>query len=222
MVLTKIKMQQKIEEWKKEFEEITNDLIDIVENRFIFHRIQEIIQANPKINQDNFFWDHLRANYSASMVVGIARQVDENKHVISFMRLLKDIERNTSVITKTWFADQYAVNLHREIGERDFMINFGSGQVLDPAIVRQDIMDLSTITTGIEKYRHTRIAHKTKDHNLRTSLTFQELDDAVDHLAKLITKYQLLLNQTGMPNLMPVVQYDWEAILRIPWVGGKN
>ena len=46
----------------------------------------------------------------------------------------------------------------------------------------------------------------------------KDLDDAVDHLAKLITKYQLLLNQAGMPNLMPVVQYDWEAILRTPWI----
>jgi hypothetical protein len=211
-------MLPKIEEWKKEFDEITNDLIDIVENQFIFHRIGEIIQTNPKINQDNLFWDHLRANYSAAMVVGITRQIDEDRRVISFMRLLKDIERNVTVITKTWFADQYQKNLSRQIGEAHFAKNFSSGEALDPAIVKKDIDDLATITTGIEKYRHTRIAHKIKDPTLRTSLTFKELDDAIDHLAKLITKYQLLLNQAGMPNLMPVIQYDWEAILRTPWI----
>lgn len=211
-------MNPKIEQWKNEFDEITNDLIDIVENQFIFHRVGEIIQANSKINQDNFFWDHLRANYSAAMVVGIARQVDENRHVISFMRLLKDIERNTAVLTKTWFADQYEPNLPRQIGEAHFAENFGSGEVLDPSVVRKDIADLSSITAGIEKYRHTRIAHKAKDPALRTNLTFKDLDDAVGHLAKLITKYQLLLNQAGMPNLMPVIQYDWEAILRTPWI----
>jgi hypothetical protein len=211
-------MNPKISQWKIEFNEITNDLIDIIENQFIFHRVGEIIQANSKINQDNFFWDHLRANYSAAMVVGIVRQIDEKRQVISFMRLLKDIERNASVITRTWFADQYQLYLPRQIGEVQFAENFGSRETLDPTIIKKDIDDLATITADIEKYRHTRIAHKTKDPALRTSLTFQELDDAIDHLAKLITKYQLLLNQAGMPNLMPVVQYDWEAILRTPWI----
>ena len=211
-------MDLKIEQWKNELDEITNDLTDIVENQFIFHRIGEIIQANPKINQDNFFWDHVRANYSAAMVVGITRQVDEGRRVISFMRLLKDIERNPTIITKTWFADQYEAHLPRQIGEVHFAENFGSRETLDPAIVKKDIDDLSTITAAIEKFRHTRIAHKTKDPNKRTSLTFKELDDAVDHLVGLITKYQLLLKQSGMPNLMPVIQYDWEAILRTPWI----
>jgi hypothetical protein len=211
-------MDPKIQQWKNEFNEITDDLIDIVENQFIFHRIGEIIQANPKINQDNFFWDHLRANYSAAMVVGIARQVDENRQVISFMRLLKDIERNATIITKKCFADQHEPNLPRQIGEAHFAESFGSGVALDPAIVKQDVADLASITAGIEKYRHTRIAHKAKDPSARTSLTFKDLDDAVDHLAKLITKYQLLLNQAGMPNLMPAIQYDWEAILRTPWI----
>lgn len=211
-------MDPKIQQWKDEFDEITDDLIDIVENQFIFHRIGEIIQANPKINQDNFFWDHLRANYSAAMVAGIVRQVDENRHVISFMRLLKDIERNACVITKTWFADQYEATLPRQIGERDFANNFGSGETLDLTIIKKDIADLATITAGIEKYRHTRIAHKAKNPAMRTSLTFQDIDDAVDHLVKLITKYQLLLDQAGMPDLMPVVQYDWEAILRTSWI----
>lgn len=211
-------MDSKIQQWKKEFGEITDDLIDIVENQSIFHRIGEIIQANPAINQDNFFWDHLRANYSAAMVVGIARQVDERRDVISFMRLLKDIERNASVITKQWFADQYEPHLPRQIGEAHFAENFGTGASLDSTIVKKDITDLASITAGIEKYRHTRIAHKAKDPAARTNLTFKDLDDAVDHLAKLITKYQLLLNQSGMPNLMPVIQYDWEAILRTPWI----
>lgn len=211
-------MATQIEEWKKDFGEITNDLIDIVENQHIFHRIGEIIQVNPKINQDNFFWDHLRANYSAAVVAAIARQVDEDKDVISFVRLLRDIERNHAFITKSWFADQYALTLPRQIGERDFMANFGAGKMLDPELVKRDIQELSAITDSIEKYRHTRIAHKTKDPTLRTTLTFTELDVAIDHLSKLITKYQLLLNQAGMPNLMPVVQYDWEAILRVPWI----
>jgi|SRR3989344_1920342 len=214
-------MQPQIERWRNELKELTDDVIDLVENQHIYHRIGEIIAANPKISQDNFFWDHLRANYGAAMVVGIARQVDERRDVISLMRLLKDIERNASIITKQWFADRYEATLPRQIGERDFAENFGSGESLDPAIMRKDITDFSLITANVEKFRHTRIAHKNKDHSLRINLSFREVDDALTFLKNLIIKYQLLLNQSGMPDLMPVIQYDWEAILRVPWIEKK-
>ncbi len=214
-------MPTEIEQWKKELEEITNDVTDLIENQHVFHRLGEIIKANPKIAKDNFFWDHLRANYGAAMVIGIARQVDEKKVVISLMRLLKDLERNYTVVTKKWFGDQYENSpsaLPRQIGEAHFADSFGNNAELDPAIVKKDIADLSAVTANVEKFRHTRIAHKNKDKSLKIDLSFQEVDDALAFLEKLVIKYQLLLNQAGYPKLMPSVHYDWEEVFRTPWL----
>jgi hypothetical protein len=211
-------MPSQIEQWKMELGEITNDVTDLMENQHIFHRVGEIILANIKINSDNFFWDHLRANYGAAMVVGIGRQVDERRDVISLMRLLKSIEKNNKIITKKWFADQYGTGLIRQVGEQHFADHFGKIETLDASVIKNDIAGLTAITENVKKFRHTRIAHKNKDRSLQIDLSFREIDDAVAFLEKLVIKYQLLLNQKGFTTLMPTVVYDWEAVLRTPWI----
>jgi hypothetical protein len=125
----------KINQWKKEIEIITSDVTDTIESQFVFKRLGEIVKANPKINTDNLFWDHLKANFGASLVLGVARQVDNRKEVVSLWKLLKDIKVNASIITRDWFADQYEPNLSHQIGEQHFAEHFGSKSELDAAIV---------------------------------------------------------------------------------------
>jgi len=216
-----VTMPPEITRWKKEIEEITNDVTDLIENQHVFHRLGEIIQANSKLSKDNFFWDHLRANYGAAMVIGIARQVDGKAVVISLVRLLKDIERNHNIITKSWFADQYTT-LPRQIGEAHFVEHFGTGAEIDVSLVKKDINDLSTATKTIQKFRHTRIAHKNKDKTIKIDLSFQEVDNALALLEKLVIKYQLLLNQAGFSELMPSIHYNWEEIFRVPWINDSE
>lgn len=211
-------IHSKIGQWKDEIERITNDFTDTIEARHILSRLREIITANPKINTDNLFWDHLTASFGASMVLGIARQVDERTEVISLLKLLNDIRSNASIITREWFADQYKPTLPREIGEQHFAENFGQMAELDTAIVEKDIQDLNQATAKVKKFRHTRIAHKNADERLVIDLNFEEVDKAIEVIERIVIKYQLLLNQSGMPQLMPVIQYDWEAIFREPWL----
>jgi hypothetical protein len=68
-------------------------------------------------------------------VLGVARQVDNRKEVVSLWKLLKDIKVNASIITRDWFADQYEPNLSHQIGEQHFAEHFGSKSELDAAIV---------------------------------------------------------------------------------------
>jgi hypothetical protein len=213
-------MQQKnkIEQWEKELAEIASDVTDLIENQHIFHRLGEIIQTNPKINKDNFFWDHLKANYGAALVIGIARQVDERKDVVSLMRLLKDLERNNGVITRQWFVDQYKPDFMKAIGEQHFTDRFGNGIELDNSIIKKDIEELTLTTANVEKFRHTRIAHRKKDRGLEFDLSFQEVDTALASLEKLVIKYEALLNQAGFERLMPSILYDWEEIFCTPWI----
>lgn len=211
-------MDTKIIQWKKEIERITNDVTDAIESQFIFKRVAELVGANPKINTDNLFWDHLRASFGAYMVLAIARQVDERTEVVSLLKLLKDIRGNSSILTRDWFSAQYEPNLNRQIGEQHFIEHFGTGTELEPAIVEKDIKTLECGTKKVEHFRHTRIAHKNADERLVIDLNFSEVEAALKVIEDLVIKYQLLLNQAGYEKLMPTITYNWESIFRTPWI----
>jgi hypothetical protein len=211
-------MDHKIAQWKRELELITNDVTDIIESQFIFKRVVDIVGANPKINTDNLFWDHLRANFGAYMVLGIARQVDERTEVVSLLKLLENIRANYTVLTRDWYAGQYEPNLPRQIGEQHFAEHFGAGAELDPAIVEHDIRALESATAKVERFRHTRIAHKNADERLVIELDFTEVETALKVVEDLVIKYQLLLNQAGYDKLMPTITYNWESIFKTPWI----
>ena len=152
------------------------------------------------------------------MVLGITRQVDVKPEVISLLKLLQDIKANKSIITKTWFANQYEKTLPRQIGEQHFTEHFGSGEDVDLKIIEQDIQELKSATAKVAKFRHTRIAHKNADERLVIDLNFKEVEGALKVLEKLMIKYQLLINQSGFAGLMPTITYDWEVVFRTPWI----
>ena len=102
--------------------------------------------------------DHLTANFGASLVLGITRQVDERTEVISLLKLLQDIKANPNTITKNRLQTQYEKNLPRQIGEQHFAENFGSGEEVDTQILERDIKELNLLLPKVAKFRHTRIA----------------------------------------------------------------
>jgi hypothetical protein len=209
----------KIEQWQREIEIITNDVTDIIESQYILNYIKKIVTNNKNLNSSNIFWDHILASFGAFLVLGISRQVDNKKEVISLFRLLKDIENNASIIKRDWFSKQYEQhNLPKSIGEQHFSENFGSKPELDIYIVKNDIQTLTESTSKIKKFRHTKIAHKNADKNLVVDLNFSEIENALSIIEKIVIKYQLLLNQSGFRELMPTITYDWEKIFRKPWI----
>ena len=48
--------------------------------------------------------------------------------------------------------------------------------------------------------------------------TYAELDSCVDLLGRLAKDYSLLLEQTALVEVVPVIQEDWKAPFRVPWI----
>jgi hypothetical protein len=48
--------------------------------------------------------------------------------------------------------------------------------------------------------------------------TYAELDRCVDLLEQLAKGYSLLLEAAGLTDVVAVIQYDWKAPFRIPWI----
>jgi hypothetical protein len=70
---------------------------------------------------------------------------------------------------------------------------------------------------NVKAYVDEHIAHS--DKRPRTPLpTFAELDAALDLIGELMSKYCLLLTAAGLPDVVPTIQNDWEAVFRQPWI----
>jgi hypothetical protein len=48
--------------------------------------------------------------------------------------------------------------------------------------------------------------------------TFNDLDECLETLQRLIKKYKILLTGSSVSELLPVIQYDWKAIFYFPWI----
>lgn len=220
-------MIRQIKKWKQDIDEITNDITDLVEHRWLFRQLEEMIRNNINLNKDNLFWDFLRYNYVASMVLGICRQIDSDKNSISLLNLLSDISSRPETLTKEWFISTYENGRDGEFrrlmlgqGIKDFEDNFGKNKFVDSSMVDSDMSNLLGYTREIKKFRNKRVAHKDKNKKLKFDVDFAVLDEAVNIVEKTAIKYNLLLNQSGYPEtgLLPVVQYDWQEIFTLPWM----
>ena len=58
----------------------------------------------------------------------------------------------------------------------------------------------------------------TDEKPLKTLPTFEDLNTAIDGIGELFNKYTLLLTQSTWGTLVPVVQFDWQAVFREPWI----
>ena len=80
--------------------------------------------------------------------------------------------------------------------------------------------DLAALTQGASKVRayvDERVAHSDSRPS-QDFPTFDDLHGAMDQIGKLFTKYALLLTAAGYVDLVPVIQHDWMAVFRQPWM----
>lgn len=223
--MKKTNLEDIIKELVESFEPIESEVIRMMGNRAIFQEIVEISKKNPKINNGNSFWDFLKESYASLMVSAVCRQTDTDSRSASLINLLNTLLKPQvfKVITKDWYCQQY----HRDddimpgfmegIGKGDFEKHFGSGEYIDTPIVQADLDELIDKTKKIKTYRNKRIAHRDSNNKLVFDVNFNDLDEAIETVRKITSKYYLLLKQGGN-DLIPVDQTDWQEVFTVPWI----
>lgn len=226
--MTQQKQPQVIKKLVDSFDPIESEVIRMMGNREIFQELIRISKNNSKINKGNSFWDFLKESYVALMVSAVCRQTDTDSRSSSLINLLNTLLKPQvfEVLTKDWYCKQY----HRDndimpgfmegIGKGDFEEHFGPGEHLDTSIVQDDLDELIEKTREIKRYRNKRIAHRDRNNKLVFDVNFNDLDEAIETVRKITSKYYLLLKQGGN-DLIPVDQTDWQEILTVPWISQK-
>jgi len=204
---------------------IESEVIRMMGNREIFQELIKISKNNPKISRGNSFWDFLKESYVALMVSAVCRQTDTDSRSASLINLLNTLLKPqvSKEITKDWYCQQYhrdddiMPGLMEGIGKGDFEEHFGSGEYIDISIVQADLNELIEKTKKIKTYRNKRIAHRDSNNKLVFDVNFNDLDEAIETVRKIASRYYLLLKQGGN-DLIPVDQTDWQEVFTVPWI----
>jgi hypothetical protein len=212
---------QLIDKWNRWIKIIYKDLQGLLIMRHIFWEVQEIIKRNDRIQKRSTFYKWMGSTYSASVSVGIRRQVDERRDSVSLLRLLSDMKRNPTALTRERHRSLYSPeNLKVGLADRCFDKYSGTGKAhADANKIEADIEKLKTATAEVKHYVDKSVAHMNASRLTRIP-KFRNVDFALNLLEGLLKKYLLLLHADAHTSILPVWQYDWKAIFREPWIRG--
>jgi hypothetical protein len=160
--------------------------------------------------------------YATTQAVAVRRQLDRHRRVISLRRLLDEIATHPHVASRArhvarWMegdGDQFEAEAHNNFDR------FAGGRdrdQVDVALVLADIAELRAAGDVVERYTHDYVAHMAAE-PISQVPTFVELNAAIDQIGALAQKYASLLKAEMVWQLEPVIQYDWKAPFRKPWL----
>jgi len=211
-------MDSKLDKWIRWLEVIHDDIQKLVINRNIFWEVQKIIEDNKRIQKPSSFYNYLGDTYVAYVAIGIRRQIKIGAESISFAKLLSEISKNPTLLSRTYYKSLYKNTSIESHADRHFdNISGGKGKHVSVEMVKSDLEELKQTVLRIEDFSDKRIAHHDRRKPKKIP-TFSEVDKSLDMLEKLYVKYHLLFHATSMTTLLPTYQYDWKEIFIYPWL----
>ena len=207
--------------WLRSFKQVKAAVFDLTHKRHIYREVTAIIQANPRLNVPSAFYDWMRRVYITDMTIDIRKLVDWDRRTVSFVTLMQEIEDHPEVISRRRYVSKYR-GLLRRYGNRDFERFAKPGaEFIDRKIIRRHRRELIDSQRRLREFVNRHVAHRSR-YLLRRLPTYSELDACVDLIGKLLKEYALLLEQIALTKIVPVIQYDWKAPFRVPWIDAKK
>lgn len=207
--------------WDLMLNENIDAISKIKSDQFFFNEFMKIIENNSDIDATNHFIIWIRENCLISQTMAVRRVVDKKSGTNSLIRLLFLIkgnpqvlsrERYTTLFTGTGFeGDEVYIN-------QDFDKLVGKGKNhLMPENVQNDIDVISSKYAKLKSYVDKRIAHVDRNPD-EVIPTIYNLNECIKVLEQIANKYYTIIHASSYGSLTPTLQYDWEKVLRIPWI----
>ncbi len=206
-------------EWDGWLETIKSDVTNLSVYRHVFWEVQNIIEANPKIQLPSTFYDWMGSVYAAYATIGLRRQIDKDDRTISFRRLLEEAKSRPEVISRDSYVALYKDPVIRQrVADEEFDKFAGSGKPhIDPAMLQEDASRLIKKIESVKGYADKRIAHYDKEGPAKLP-TYGDLDECLDLVEDLLRKYLAVFRAQAYGQILPVWQYDWKQIFRHTWI----
>jgi hypothetical protein len=191
--------------WRRWIRRISDSASFLLLDDYIFRKSMEAAKKGRVIKPNNEVYKWAMRVYATHAAIGIRRLLDKNDKTYSLLLLLSKMETNPQVITRRSFIFRYSPS-ERDMGTGDFDDIAGQGaKSLPRHIVCADLDKLEVISTKIRPIVNKVIAHRERKPKRLTRPTWDELHDAIEQIAKMCSRYEHILNQTGGSSMLPSI-----------------
>lgn len=221
---------QRIEKWQYWIDgTIKNSVLTMHLHRDAWREVAAMLEANGQL-PESYWWEFMRDTYATTQAVAVRRQADTHKDVASLGKLIEEIRDDPSRITREfWLAEWTSEDKFlRMEAERGWTTQYAGtvGDHLDPLIPAADFDALQAASADVRGYVDQHVAHAERPPRApsQVTLTLSDIHDDIDVIGDLFKKYYNLLTASSYVFLVPVIQHDWLAIFREPWMrpGGNT
>lgn len=207
-----------LKEWKADLDRIREEITLLAWSTDIHERLRTIVSANPAVNVHNQFYDWLSRSYVDSQLVGLRRQLDRDKRSVSLANLIGSMVDHPELLSREAHLSLYSQEMQFQ-GNHTFNLLAGSRSNTYPAAkLHGALRALERVRSVHVKYMNKRLAHSDRAPFSGPLPTLRDLNAAVRKLEKLVIHYHRLFTAHSYPSLVPVSDYDWEAIFRLAWL----
>lgn len=230
---------QRIDRWNAWIDgKIKDNVLTMHLQRDAYMKVSRILESNRDL-PDSYWWELMVETYITTQAMAVRRQADRDRRVASLARLIMQVRDKPSAITREYWIGQWRDDpddgpwIARE-AERGWAEQYAGdvGDHLDPAIPTADYDRLQTESAKVTRFVNEHVAHshdalrrsdakhaaQVENVSADAALSAKEVHEVVDVIGELFKKYFNLLTASSYAFLVPVLQHDWLAAFRVPWM----
>jgi hypothetical protein len=174
--------------------------------RDIFRRTHEIATSNARVDGSTFL-GYIIHTYGVTQAITVRRQADESPRAATLGRFLIEV------------ADALANELKAgSRAARDQALRERVARAIGQA--KTDQAALRHAVRPVRLFVDKRLAHmdETSLKPEQAGLAVDAIHAALDTTFEVFIRWERWLTSGSTPDLVPVPQYDWEAVFRVPWL----
>jgi hypothetical protein len=205
------------ERWDRWLQRAYDDVVVLHGHQASWDELVQAVEGNDAIPTPNHVMDYIHELYGIVIAVGIRRQADKGDDVANLRRLIDDIARHPTALTREWFVAKYP-DFMRDVGHATFDEFAGLGQQsVSQETIRRDLATLGSVAAKVTRYVNKHLAHAADDPTVPIP-TYEDLRAALKTLDELLRRYYLLVNGGGLTSSTPTKQFNFLLSLIVPWL----
>lgn len=217
---------QRVEKWVRWIDgPIRNEVLRMHLQRHVWREMAAGIEGREL--PESYWWQFMFDTYMATQVMAVRRQADTHKDVASLAKLIEEIrDEPRPLLTRDHWVGLWTIppddRGEVEYARRQWDSTFGTGEDqrrLDPRLPAADFEALVAAAAGAQRYADQHVAHSQANRApAGITLTLADVHEAIGAIGDLFRRYYSLLMAAEYTDLTPVIQHDWTALLRVPWL----
>lgn len=199
-----------------DLDEVRDAARQLAVRRRTFHEVADLMMSTPRATSPGYFYQWMWGVYVDSVTVAIRRMTDRGRGARSFVRFLHELGEVSSSLSRAWHVELWGQGMEAEGHEFFDQIAGAGARSLPRRVATQDAEAITAAAKAVADFASTRVAHKFELSLASSSVTFGQVNRAIDAIGELVQKYGMLLTATSR-ELLPHRLYDWREPFRVAW-----